>query len=214
MLSPETRVGTQPGCGVGGGRGSRAPPHGGPRWTLPGLKGTTPEAERGAPQAQLAPVAAPQVGGLSGPGHRRPRLRTRKTRTRTSRKRRRAEPRGAEASVTVGGLARPTWRRPTRLFVPLPLDRWRGWCSVGTVPIRVAGVSAPPPPRQGPAPTPPRARGVGFQLELGQHTTLPTRVWSILLRKAPGHADLGPTQVARLAFHTSLKAVFSNTATF
>lgn len=71
-----------------------------------------------------------------------------------------------------------------------------------------------PPPRQGPEPMPPRARGVGFQLELGQHTTLPTRVWSILLRKAPGHADLGPTQVARLAFHTSLKAVFSNTATF
>lgn len=131
--------------GRGRGGGSRAPPHGGPRWTLPGLKGTTPEAERGAPQAQLAPAAAPQVGGLSGPGHRRPRLCTRKTRTRTSRKRRRAEPRGAEASVTVGGLARPTWRRPTRLFVPLPLDRWRGWCSVGTVPIRVAGVGAPPP---------------------------------------------------------------------
>lgn len=81
------------------------------------------------------------------------------------------------------------------------------------MPIRVAGIGAPR-PRQGPAPTPPRARGVGFQLELGQHVTLPTRVWSILLRKAPGHADLGPTQVARLAFHTSLKAVFSNTATF
>lgn len=154
---------------------------------LPGLKGTTPEAERGAPQAQLAPAAAPQVGGLSGPGHRRPRLRTRKTRTRTSRKRRRAEPRGAEASVTVGGLARPTWRRPMRLFVPLPLDRWRGWCSVGTVPIRLAGVGPPPPRPPGRVPRLRlRARrGLGFSSNSASTRCCPRKSGLFCLERLP-----------------------------